>query len=68
MRNNYEGKGKPIEGAVKDKAGEMINDPDLETKREAERADTKIQEKTGKARWRAGKAIKKAGRIISGRR
>ena len=65
MRNKYE---EPIKGAVKDKAGEMINDPELETKREAERPDGRIQEKAGKARWKAGKGIKKAGRIITGRR
>jgi uncharacterized protein YjbJ (UPF0337 family) len=32
MRNKGEGKGIPIEGAVKDRAGELINDHDLEAK------------------------------------
>ncbi len=32
MRNKGEGKGEPIEGAVKDKTSELINDPDLEAK------------------------------------
>jgi uncharacterized protein YjbJ (UPF0337 family) len=32
MRNKGEGKGMPIEGAVKDRAGELINDHDLEAK------------------------------------
>jgi uncharacterized protein YjbJ (UPF0337 family) len=68
MRNEGEGKGKPIEGPAKDKAGELINDPVLEAKGKTERLNGKIQEKAGKARWKAGKAMKKAGRIISGKR
>ena len=68
MRNKGEGKGELIEGAVKDKASELINDPDLEAKGKTERLNGKIREKAGKARWKAGKAIKKAGRIISGKR
>ena len=61
MRN----KGEPIEGAVKDKANELSNDPDLEAEGKTERLNGKIQEKAGKARWKAGKAIKKAGKVIS---
>jgi uncharacterized protein YjbJ (UPF0337 family) len=70
MRNKNESKrkGKPIEVAVKNKVGELINEPDLEAKGEAERLDRKIQEKAGKARWKSGRVIKKAGRIISGKR
>jgi uncharacterized protein YjbJ (UPF0337 family) len=68
MRNKGEGKGEPIEGAVKDKASELINDPDLEVKGKTERLNGKIREKAGKARWKTSKAIKKAGRIISGKR
>ena len=34
MRNKDDGKSKSIEGAVKDKAWELINDPDLEAKSE----------------------------------
>jgi hypothetical protein len=37
MRNKDDGKSKSIEGAVKDKARELINDPDLEAKGETER-------------------------------
>jgi uncharacterized protein YjbJ (UPF0337 family) len=68
MRNKDDGKSKSIEGAVKDKARELINDPDLEAKSETERLNGKIQEKAGKARWIAGKAMKKAGKVISGKR
>jgi uncharacterized protein YjbJ (UPF0337 family) len=47
MRNKTGGKSKnkQIEGAVKDKAGELINDPDLEATGEAECPDGKIQKK-----------------------
>ena len=68
MRNKDDGKSKSIEGAVKDKARKLINDPHLEAKSEAERLNGKIQEKAGKARWKAGKAMKKAGKVISGKR
>lgn len=68
MRNKDDGKSKSIEGAVKDKARELINDPDLEAKSVTERLNGKIQEKAGKARWKAGKAMKKAGKVISGKR
>jgi len=68
MRSKGEGKGKPIEGSAKDKAGELINYPDLEAKGKTERPNGKILEKAGKAFWKACKAIKKAGRIISGKR
>jgi uncharacterized protein YjbJ (UPF0337 family) len=68
MRNKGEGKGEPIEGALKDKVSELINDPDLEAKGKTDRLNGIIREKAGKARWKAGKTIKKAGRIISGKR
>jgi uncharacterized protein YjbJ (UPF0337 family) len=69
-RNKDEGKseGKRIEGTAENKVGELINAPDLEAKGKAERPDGKIQEKACKARWKVGKAIKKAGKVVSGRR
>jgi uncharacterized protein YjbJ (UPF0337 family) len=68
MRNKDEGKSKPIKGAVKDRAGELINDPDLVAKGETGRPNGKMQEKAGKARWKVGKTIKKAGKVISRKR
>ena len=68
MRNKGEGEGKPIEGPAKDKAGELISDPDLEAKGKTERLNGKIQEEADKALWKACKVIKKAGKIISGKR
>jgi len=49
MRNKGHGKSKSIEGAVKDKTRELINDPDLEAKSVTERLNGKIQEKAGTA-------------------
>ena len=63
MRNKGEGQGEPIEGAVKDKASELINDPDLEAKGKTERLNGKIQERAGKARRTASKTIYKAARL-----
>ena len=36
-KDEIKGKGKQISGAIKDKAGELIKDPKLEAKGEAER-------------------------------
>ena len=70
MRNKDEGKseGKRIKGKARNKVRDLINTPDLEAKDEAERPDGKIQEKAVKARWKAGKVIKKAGKVISSKR
>jgi len=68
MRNKDDGKSELIEGGVKDKAWKLINDPDLKVKSETERLNAKIQEKAGKALWKAGKEMKKADKVISGKR
>lgn len=68
MRNKDERKSKPLEGSIKNKAREFINDPDLKAKGETERPNEKIQEGAGKARRKAGKTIYKAGKIIPGKR
>jgi uncharacterized protein YjbJ (UPF0337 family) len=68
MRNKDERKSKPIEGYLKNKAREFINDPGLKTKSETERPNGKIQERAGKARRKASKTIYKAGKIIPGKR
>jgi uncharacterized protein YjbJ (UPF0337 family) len=68
VSNIDDGRSQSIEGAVKDKARELINGPDLEAKSETERLNGIIQEQAGKARWKAGKAMKKAAKVISGKR
>ena len=67
-KDEIKGKGKQISGAIKDKTGELIKDPKLESKGEAERAAGKLQEKTGKARRKTGEAVQKIGRAIAGKR
>jgi uncharacterized protein YjbJ (UPF0337 family) len=64
MWNKYEikGKGKQISGAIKAKAGELIKDPKLEAKGEAERIAGKVQEKSGKAYRKTAEAVQKVGK------
>jgi len=66
-KDEVKGKGKQISGAVKDKTGELIKDPKLEAKGEAERVAGKIQEKVAKARRKTGEAVQKVGKAIAGK-
>ena len=68
MKNKDEikGKGKQIKGAIEAKVGELINDPDLKAKGEAERVEGKVQEKTGTVRRKVGETVKKVGKAIAG--
>jgi uncharacterized protein YjbJ (UPF0337 family) len=59
------GKGKQIEGAIKDKAGKLIGNANLEAKGKAERVAGKIQEKVGKARRKTGEAVVTAAKVIA---
>lgn len=67
-KEEVKGKGKQIKGAIKDKVGEVIGNPDLEAEGEAERASGKVQEQVGKARRKAGEAIEKVGAKVAGKR
>ena len=64
-KDEIKGKGKQISGAIKDKTGELIKDPKLEAKGEAERVAGKIQEKVGKARRKTAEAVQKVGKVIA---
>ena len=66
-KDEIKGKGKQISGAIKDKTGELIKDPKLEAKGEAERVAGKLQEKSGKARRKTGEAVQKVGKVIAGK-
>ena len=66
-KDEIKGKGKQIKGAVKDKIGEVINDPEMEAEGEAERTAGKVQESIGKARRKTGEAVEKVGKAISGK-
>ena len=66
-KDEIKGKGKQISGAIKDKAGELIKDPKLEAKGEAERVEGKIQEKVGKVRRKTGEAVVTVAKAIAGK-
>ncbi len=67
-KDEIKGKGKQVKGAVKDKVGEAIGNPDVEASGEAERAEGQVQEKFGKARRKTGDAIEKFGEKVAGKR
>ena len=66
-KDEIEGKSKQIEGAVKEKAGEFVTNPDLEAEGKAERLEGKVQEKAGELRRNAAGLLEKAGKAISGK-
>ena len=66
-KDEIKGKGKQIEGAIKNKAGKLTDNPKLEAKGEAERVAGKLQEKSGKARRKTGEAVQKVGKAIAGK-
>lgn len=66
-KDEVKGKGKQITGVIKDKVGELTNNPSLEVEGEAERLKGKIQQKVGKGRRKAGKVIAKVGKVLAGK-
>ena len=54
-------------GRSRTRLGELIKDPKLEAKGEAERTAGKVQEKSGKARRKTGEAVQKVGKAIAGK-
>ena len=65
-KDEIKGKGKQIEGAIKNKAGKLIDNPNLAAKGKAERVAGKVQEKVGKARRKTGEAVVTAAKAIGG--
>lgn len=66
-KDEMKGKAKEIKGTVKDKFGEMTNDPNLESEGEAERSEGKVQHGFGTARRKAGEVVEDVGKAISGK-
>jgi uncharacterized protein YjbJ (UPF0337 family) len=64
-KDEIEGKGKQIEGAVKETAGEFVTNPDLEAAGKEERFKGILQEKAGEVRRHAGDAVEKVTDVIS---
>ena len=52
-RDEIKGKAEKAKGYVKDKAGELLNDPELETEGEIERAKGTVRENVGRAKRKA---------------
>lgn len=65
-KDELEGKGKQIKGAIKDKVGEWTGNETMEHEGEAERAAGKAQEDFGTARRKAGEALERAGEKVAG--
>jgi len=66
-KDEIEGKGKQVEGAMKEKAGSLVTNPDLEAEGKAERLEGIVQESVGEVRRDAGDVLEKAGKAISGK-
>jgi uncharacterized protein YjbJ (UPF0337 family) len=66
-KDEIKGKGKQIEGAVKEKAGQFVTNPDLEAAGKAERLEGKVQEKAGEYRRNAAGLLEKVGKAINGK-
>jgi uncharacterized protein YjbJ (UPF0337 family) len=56
-RDEIKGKAEKAKGYVKDKTGEVINDPDLEAEGEVERAAGTVREGYGKAKRKVQEGI-----------
>ena len=63
--DEIDGKWEQTKGWVKDKTGELVNDPDLEARGEAQRAAGETQETWGKFKGGVGDAIDAVGDAIS---
>ncbi|MGE0882642.1 MAG: CsbD family protein [Blastocatellales bacterium] len=65
-KDEVEGKGKQIKGAVKEKLGELTNNPALEEEGELENAEGHLQQTMGKARRKAEEAAEIVKRKVAG--
>lgn len=66
-KDEVKGKWEQAKGWVKDKAGEVTNDPELEAEGEAQRATGEGQEAWGKTKRKVGEAIEDVGEAIKGK-
>jgi uncharacterized protein YjbJ (UPF0337 family) len=65
-KDEMKGKAEKAKGWVKDKAGEVTGNPDLEAEGEIEQAEGEAQDQFGKARRKVGEAAEDAARKIKG--
>ena len=64
--DELKGKGKKVSGAVKEKLGKALNDPDLHERGQQERAEGRVQETVGRTRRKVGEAVEDLGDEIAG--
>jgi uncharacterized protein YjbJ (UPF0337 family) len=62
--DEIEGKWDQAKGAVKENVGRIVDDKDLETEGQADRASGNIQEGFGTARRKVGEAIEDIGDAV----
>jgi uncharacterized protein YjbJ (UPF0337 family) len=65
-KDELEGKWEKAKGTVKDKAGEVTGDRELEAEGEAQKAAGDVQDEFGRARRKAGEAVEDLGDKIKG--
>ena len=63
-RDEIKGKAEKAKGYVKDKAGELLNDPELETEGEIERVKGTVQENVGRAKRKAKDGVEEIAEKI----
>jgi uncharacterized protein YjbJ (UPF0337 family) len=59
-KDRIEGKVDKAKGYIKDKAGEILNDPDLEAEGEADRVKGEIKDTVGKAKDKVREVVDEA--------
>ena len=63
-RDEIEGKKENIKGRIKEAAGTLTGNPDLESEGANERAGGVLQEELGRARRKVGEAIEDLGKDV----
>jgi len=63
--DEIKGKAQQVKGTAKEKVGKLVNDPDLQSSGEVDRATGRTQEKLGKAKRKIGEAIEDLGEKIA---
>ncbi|MEK7830001.1 MAG: CsbD family protein [Acidobacteriota bacterium] len=66
-KDEVKGKGKQIIGTIKDKVGEVTNNPKLEAEGESENLEGKVQETLGRGRRKVGSVVAQAGKALAGK-
>ena len=63
-KDEVKGTAEKMKGAVKQKAGQAIEDKELQNQGDAERAEGEVREQYGRARRKVGEAIKDMGKAV----